>query len=126
MKRLVILVIFSFLVAAEAMPYDDNREIMVVSKEFVAYGQSCTDCTIVLKGVFYNNTGKTKCFDFEVTFKKGAVTFAGAKYRGKAGPYEIVKIEKVFEVDYLGCKEGHGCGADRMDLTITNVVICPE
>ena len=126
MKRLVILLIFSFLVAAEARPYDDNSEIMVVSKEYVAYGQSCTDCTMVLKGVFYNTTGKTKCFDFEVTFKKGAVPFAVAKYRGKAGPYEIVKIEKVLEVDYLGCKEGYGCTADLMDLTITNVVVCPE
>ncbi|MBN1572147.1 MAG: hypothetical protein JW984_03005 [Deltaproteobacteria bacterium] len=125
MKRLIVLLIFSILLVPEARPYDENRDIIMVSKEFVAYGQSCTDCTMVLKGVFYNTTGKTRCFDFEVTFKKGAVPFASVKFSEKAPPYGIVKVEKVFEVDYLGCKEGHGCGADRMDLVITNVAICP-
>lgn len=126
MKRVIILLIFSLFLIGETRPYDENREIILVSKEFVAYGQSCTDCTIVFKGVFYNSTGKTRCFDFVVIFKKGGTPFASSNYIGKAGPYEIVKIEKVFDVDYVGCKESYGCGADRMDIKITGVVICPE
>jgi len=108
------------------MPFDDNREVIMVSKKFHAYGHSCTDCKIVLNVVFYNSSGNTRCFDFVATFKKGGSPYASSKYSEKVGPYKILKIEKVFKVDYVGCKESYGCGADRMDIKIDNVVLCPE
>lgn len=126
MKRLIVLLIFSFFLIADARPFDGNSEVIMTSKHFDAYGQSCTDCKIVFNVVFYNTSGNTRCFDFEVTFKKGGKPYASSKYMEKVGPYKILKIEKIVKVDYVGCKENYGCGADRMDIKIDNVVLCSE
>ena len=126
MKRIIVFLIFFFFIIAEARTFDDNSEVIMVSIQFNAYGQSCTDCKIVLKVVFYNTSGNTRCFDFAATFKKGGRPYASSEYSEKVGPYKILKIEKVVEVDYVGCKGNYGCEADRMDIKIDNVVFCPE
>lgn len=129
MKRLFLLLLASvipIILIAETIPYDQNFEVIMVSKEYIVYGQSCTDCTIVWSVLFHNSASEGRCFEFVIIFKKGRKVLIEVGASGKIGPNSLLEYEDVTEVDYLGCEEDFECRIDKMDLIIVESTPCGE